>query len=199
MGLDSYPADVPLRDGSTVTITPLLPADSEALVRFYRQLPEEDRLLLKDDVTTADWAEGFLKRVENREVISLIAKDGAEVVGEASLYRTLRGWTRHVGEIRVAVAAGCRRKGLATALAGALVNIATDQGIEKIIVQVVDNQLSARRTFEKLGFHREAVLQHHVMDVAGMKRDLIVLANDVSQIWAAMEAINQDYAPHLLH
>jgi hypothetical protein len=35
------------------------------------------------------------------------------------------------------------------------------------------------------------------MDVAGTKRDLIIMANDVSQIWAAMEAANQDYAPHL--
>jgi RimJ/RimL family protein N-acetyltransferase len=102
-----------------------------------------------------------------------------------------------VGEIRVAVGCAHRRKGLGTALAAALVNIATDLGIEKIIVQVVDNQLAARRTFEKLGFHREAVLPHHVMDIAGMKRDLIVLANDVSLIWAAMEAANQDYAPHL--
>jgi RimJ/RimL family protein N-acetyltransferase len=197
MALDSFPADVALRDGSNVVMTPLQIGDSGALLTFYRHLPEEDRLVLKDDVTTADWAEGFLHKVETREVISLIAKSGAKVVGEATLYRTLHGWTRHVGEIRVAVGCAHRRKGLGTALAAALVNIATDLGIEKIIVQVVDNQLAARRTFEKLGFHREAVLPHHVMDIAGMKRDLIVLANDVSLIWAAMEAANQDYAPHL--
>jgi RimJ/RimL family protein N-acetyltransferase len=197
MALDSFPADVTLRDGSVVVMTPLQAADSGALLAFYRHLPEDDRLVLKDDVTTADWAEGFLRKVETREVISLIAKTGGRVVGEATLYRTLHGWTRHVGEIRVTVAPDFRRKGLATDLAASLVNIATDLGIEKIIVQVVDNQTAARRTFEKLGFHREATLPHHVMDVAGMKRDLIVLANDVSQIWAAMEAANQDYAPHL--
>lgn len=197
MALDSFPADVALRDGSNVVMTPLQIGDSGALLTFYRHLPEEDRLVLKDDVTTADWAEGFLHKVETREVISLIAKSGAKVVGEATLYRTLHGWTRHVGEIRVNVASAFRRKGLATALASAQVRIATDLGIEKIIIQVVENQLAARRTFEKLGFHKEAILPHHVMDVAGVKRDLIVLANDVSQIWAAMEAASQDYAPHL--
>ena len=197
MALDSYPASVTLRDGSTVVLTPLQPSCSGALLAFYRHLPEEDRLMLRDDVTTSDWAEGFLREVETREIISLVAKAAGKVVGEATLYRTLHGWTRHVGEIRVTVAAAFRRKGLATALAAAQVKIATDLGIEKIIVQVVDNQLAARRTFEKLGFHKEAILPHHVMDVAGMKRDLIVLANDVSQIWAAMEAANQDYAPHL--
>jgi RimJ/RimL family protein N-acetyltransferase len=197
MALDSFPADVILRDDSTVSVTPLQAADSGGLLAFYRGLPEEDRLVLRDDVTTADWAAGFLRKVETREVISLVAKAGGKVVGEASLYRTMHGWTRHVGEIRVAVTPAFRRKGLATALASGLVGIATDLGIEKIIVQVVDNQTAARRTFEKLGFHREATLPHHVMDIVGTKRDLIVLANDVSQIWAAMEAANQDYASHL--
>jgi len=197
MALDDFPATVALRDGGSATITPLMPACSGALLAFYRHLPEEDRQVLRDDVTSPDWAESFLRKVENKEVISLVAKTGGKVVGEATLYRTLRGWTRHVGEIRVTVAVTFRRKGLATALCSALVKIATDLGIEKIIVQVVENQLAARRIFEKLGFHKEAILPHHVMDVSGMKRDLILLANDVSQIWAAMEAANQDYAPHL--
>ena len=197
MALDTFPANVTLRDGTAVTITPLEPPCANALLAFYRHLPEEDRLVLKDDVTTPEWAEGFMRKVASKEVVSLIAKAGGKVVGEATLYRTLRGWTRHVGEIRVTVAQAFRRKGLATALASALVKIATDLGIEKIIVQVVDNQVAARRTFEKLGFHKDAVLPHHVMDLTGAKRDLIVLANDVSQIWAAMETVNQEHASHL--
>lgn len=197
MALDSFPANVTLRDGTAITIQPLQQSCANALLSFYRHLPEEDRKVLKDDVTTAEWAEGFLKKVETQEVISLVAKAGGKVVGETTLYRALRGWTRHVGEMRVAVAAAYRRKGLASALAGAMVKVATDLGIEKIIVQVVDNQTGARRTFEKLGFHKEAVLPHHVMETSGIKRDLIILANDVSQIWAAMETANQDFAPHL--
>ena len=81
-------------------------------------------------------------------------------------------------------------------MASTLVKIATDLGIEKIVVNMVENQLGARRTFEKLGFQKEAVLPRHVKDVSGVKRDLIVMANDVSQIWAAMESLVQDYSPH---
>jgi len=196
MPLDSYPAGVTLRDGAEVTLVPLQPSDAGALLAFYRGLPEEDRLVLRDDVTTHEWAETFLRRVDTREIISLVAKDGEEVVGEASLYRSLHGWTRHVGEIRLTVGPRFRRKGLASILAAALVQLATDLGIEKIVVQVVDNQMAARRIFEKLGFHKEAILPHHIIDLAGNKRDLIMLANDVSQIWAAMEAANQDFASH---
>lgn len=197
MGLEGYPQTVVLRDGTRILLTPMVPAEAGTLVAFYRNLPAEDRMVLRDDVTTDGWAERFLSKVERKEVVSLLAKKGKAVVGEATLYLTLHGWTRHVGEIRVAVDKEERRKGLGTELAGALVKVATDLGIEKIIVQVVENQVAARRTFEKLGFHKDAILPHHVMDISGMKRDLIIMANDVSQIWAAMEAMVQDYQPHL--
>ena len=81
-------------------------------------------------------------------------------------------------------------------MAGTLVKIATDIGIEKLIVSMVENQLGTRRTFEKLGFQKEAVLPRQVKDISGTKRDLIIMANDVSQIWAAMESMIQDYPPH---
>lgn len=197
MGPESFPQNFTLRDGSVVMLAPLKPGDMPELQAFYRALPEEERMVLKDDVTTAEWARRFQVRLETGEVISLIATAGETVVGEGTLYRTFHGWTRHVGELRVACHRNYRRKGLGTALAASLVKIATDLGIEKIIVQVVENQLGARRTFEKLGFHKDAVLPHHVMDLAGIKRDLIVMANDVSLIWAAMEAINQDTPLHM--
>jgi RimJ/RimL family protein N-acetyltransferase len=196
MAFDVFPQTVTLKDGRAVTLAVLGPGDADALLTFYRALPYEDRQVLKDDVTTAGWAERFLAKVKTQEVISVIAKAGAKVVGEASLYRALHGWQRHLGEIRLTVAADVRRQGLGLVLAGALVKLATDLGIEKIIVQVVESQVGARRIFERLSFHHEAVLPRHVMDVSGIKRDLFVLANDVSQIWAAMEALTADLPRH---
>jgi len=195
MGLEVFPIQVTLKDGPKVMLAPLDPEQGKPLRDFYRALPEEDRQFLKDDVTSEGWCERFLKKVESREVVSLVARSGQKVVAEGSLYRALYGWTRHVGELRVAVCPDLRRKGLATEVAKALVQIATDLGIEKLIVQVVEHQVPARRTFEKLGFHQEAVLPHHVMDLQGQKRDLLLLANDVSHIWAAMEALDSDFTP----
>jgi L-amino acid N-acyltransferase YncA len=197
MGSDSFPQTVDLRGAGTAVITPLEPGDAVSLLDFYRDMSEEDRRFLRDDVTSAEWAEGFLRKVERGEIISLVAKIDDTVVGVASLYRSLHGWTRHVGEFRMAVQQPLRRKGLGSHLASALVHVATDLGIEKVIVQVVDGQVGARRSFEKLGFHREAVLARHVMDVHGTKRDLILLASDISQIWAAMEVMNQVITVHL--
>jgi L-amino acid N-acyltransferase YncA len=190
MGLTTLPRTLTLQDGRTIELLLLEVSDCLGLVEFYRSLPEQDRQVLKDDVTTKEWADRFLRKVATKEVLCLVAKEGDKVVGEGSLYRTMHGWTKHVGEIRLTTARTHRRQGLG------LVKLATDLGIEKIIVNMVENQLGTRRTFEKLGFQKEAVLPRHIKDISGIKRDLIIMANDVSQIWAAMESLVQDYSPH---
>ena len=195
MTLERFPQTVTLRDGGSLVVRLTRRGDEPALLSFYRDLPREDRLFLKDDVTTEAWAERFMRRIERGEATSLLAERDGSVLAEATLYRARHGWSTHVGEVRVAVALPHRRKGLATAMAGELVKLATDQGADKIIVEVVENQLAALRTFEKLGFRREAVLRAHVRDISGIRRDLLILANDVSHIWAAMEAMVADTPP----
>ncbi len=195
MKLEGFPQTVSLRDGTSVTVRPLTAADAKALLEFYRSLPEEDRLYLKDDVTKPDWLRRFVAAVESGEVVSLLAERAGKVVAEATLYRPLRGWSMHVGEIRVSVAPALRRDGLGTAVARELVKVATRTGVEKIVIQVVENQVGARKMFRKLGFRQEAVLHGHVKDINGAKRNLILASNDVSHIWDAMEALVADYSP----
>ncbi len=195
MKLEGFPQNVVLRDGVAVVIKPLDVEEASAVLKFYRSLPEEDRLFLRDDVTKPEWLRRFVARIESGEVVSLVAESDGKIVGEATLYRALHGWTVHVAELRVAVAPPMRRNGLGTALARELVRLATRMGIEKMIIQVVENQVGARKMFRKLGFRQEAVLRGHVKDIHGMKRDLIVGANDVSHIWDAMESLVADFSP----
>jgi L-amino acid N-acyltransferase YncA len=197
MSLEGFPRSVTLRDGTVLTIRPVKRGDQPALLAFYREMPQEDRLFLKDDVTTESWADRFIRRIERTEALSLVAETDGRIVAEATLYRPQHGWSSHVGELRVAVARSHRRRGLATALAGMLVKLATDQGADKIVVEVVENQVPALRTFGKLGFQQEAVLRGHVKDIHGARRDLLVLSNDVSHIWAAMEALLADSSPEV--
>ncbi len=195
MKLEGFPQTVSLRDGTPVTVRPLAAADAKALLEFYRSLPEEDRLYLKDDVTDAGWLHRFVALVGSGEVVSLIAERGDKVVAEATLYRALRGWSTHVGEIRVSVAPALRRDGLGTSLAGELVKVATRIGVEKMVIEVVENQVGARKMFRKLGFRQEAVLHGHVKDINGTKRNLILASSDVSHVWDAMEALVADFSP----
>jgi L-amino acid N-acyltransferase YncA len=193
--LEGFPQDLKLMDGTQVVVRPLGSKDAPALLEFYRALPEEDRLYLRDDVTKPEWLDRFVSHVKHNEVVSLIAEQSGKVVGEASLYRALHGWTAHVGEIRISVAPTLRRSGLGSVLARDLVKLAIGLGVEKMIVQMVESQLPARRLFEKLGFRQEAVLRAHVKDIHGIKRDLVIASNDVSHLWEAMEALVSDFSP----
>jgi L-amino acid N-acyltransferase YncA len=193
--LEGFPQHLTLKDGAQVVVRPLEPASAPALLDFYRSLSEDERRFLRDDVSKPEWLERFVAAVKREEVVSLIAERDGAVVGEASLYRALHGWTAHVGEIRVTVSPRLRRSGLGSALARAIVKLAIGLGVEKMVAQFVENQSAAVRLFEKLGFRQEAVLHGHVKDTHGTKRDLIVTANDVSHLWEAMEALVSDFSP----
>jgi RimJ/RimL family protein N-acetyltransferase len=195
MRLEGFPRDVTLRDGKSVAIRPIEPDDVDALGEFYRELPEEDRLFLREDVTRPEWAEEFIRSVDSDSVFSLLAEHQERVVGNGTLYRSRHGWSAHVAEIRIAVDRRFQRHGLGTALASQLVRHATSLGLEKIVAHVVDNQVGAKRAFEKLGFHKDAVLRGHVKDIRGVTRDLVVMSNDVSHLWEAMAALMADYSP----
>ena len=185
-----------LKNGKGATIALAEAGDGPGLLQFYRAMPEEDRLVLKEDVTTSDWLDRFLLKLASGEAISIVGKVGGEIRGEGTLYRTFHGWSRHVGEIRLNVDRSARGQGLGLALARQIVKIATDVGIDKLVAQMVDDQPAARRTFEKLGFHKEAELPNHVTDIHGKRRDLLIYADDVSHIWSAMENLLLDFHPN---
>ena len=184
-----------LKNGKGATVALAEASDGPGLLRFYRAMPEEDRLVLKDDVTTADWLDWFLAKLGSGEAISVVGKVDGEIRGEATLHRSLHGWSRHVGEIRLNVDRAARGQGLGLELARHIVKLAIDRGIDKLVAHMVESQIAAKRTFEKLGFHKEAELPGHVTDIHGKRRDLLIFANDVSHVWSAMESMLGDFRP----
>ncbi|HJX63976.1 MAG TPA: GNAT family N-acetyltransferase [Polyangia bacterium] len=196
MERDGFPRVAKLKDGSSVEIALASSADGPALLDFYRSLSDEDRLVLKDDVTTPGWLARFLAKLQAGAATSLVARADGRICGEATLHRNLHGWSRHVGEIRLSVASDRRGKGLGYALAGGVVKLAIDLGLEKMVAYFVESQVAARKTFERLGFRKEAELARQVTDIRGAKRNLLVYSNDVSHIWSAMEALVEDFRPH---
>ena len=189
------PSIVHLKNGKGATLALATSGDGAELLQFFRAMAEEDRLVLKDDVTTSGWLDRFLAKLASGEAISVIGKIGGELRGEATLHRTLAGWSRHVGEVRLNVDRAVRGQGLGLELARHIVKIAIDAGIDKLVAHMVESQVAAKRTFEKLGFHKEAELPGHVTDIHGKRRDLLIYANDVSHVWSAMETLLGDFRP----
>jgi L-amino acid N-acyltransferase YncA len=197
MRFEGFPLHHTLKDGREVTIRLTETSDGPALLEFFRSLPEQDRLYLKDDVTKKEFIERFLSGIDYETMASMVVEQKGKIVAEATLYRTRYGWMAHVGEIRVIVGRLYQHKGLGTELARQLVRMALALGLDKMLVQIPTTQPSARRAFEKLGFHQEAVLIKHVKDIRGRHHDLTIMCNDVSELWESLENMTAEMPPHM--
>lgn len=193
--LEGYPKTLVLKTGEKIVLKILNEGDKQALLDFFRKLPAKDKLFLKEDVTREDVIQRWITGMDFESVLPVLAWYDNEVVGDATLHIEKLGWSKHVGEIRVVVASDFQHKGLGKAMVKDLVAHAIDLGLDKITAMVMENQRSAQKAFERLGFVKEAVLKGHVHDIQGNKRDLIILSNDVSYIWNKMEELVSDFDP----
>jgi RimJ/RimL family protein N-acetyltransferase len=182
-----YPKEIKVKDGSVVVLRPFEKKDKEALFAFFQTLPEADRLFLKDNVTDPATVERWAVELNYEKVYPLLAWHGDQVVADATVHKNLGGWMKHVGTIRIVVAANFQRKGLGAVLANELFLHALKSGLEKIVAEMMETQQGAKKVFEKLGFKQEAVLRGHVRDQIGIRHDLLILTKDLEEFWANIQ------------
>ncbi len=187
--MEDYPKSVLLKDGLPVELRPLRATDAEGLYAFFCDLPEEDRQFLRDDVTDRAVIDRWTSAIAPERVLAILALRGGRIVGDATLHVEERGWTRHLGEIRCVVARELQNQGLGTQLVAALMKHAIRRGLKKVCVTMMDCQQSVHGTFERIGFRRSAVLPGHVLDKHGAEHDLIVMTNNIDDVWRRMEAL----------
>jgi ribosomal protein S18 acetylase RimI-like enzyme len=161
-----------LEDG--LTLRPLEGKDERALVAFFQRIPVDERQLFKDDVTQVSVIRGWIKNLNYQNILPLLAFDGAGVVGDATLHRDRRGWSRHVGKIRITLDTGYRRRGLAKTLVQEFIELAKPLNLAILQAEVLDVQQGARSLFEDLGFHPVATLPQHAIDLSDRVHDILV-------------------------
>lgn len=179
-GARTYPLTV--RAGNAdVTLRHMTANDEAAILAFARALPEHDLLFLRRDITEASAVEDWIRELESGEIVTILAVLGEEVVGYATIHKSLLRWTAHVAELRVMVAERMRGAGLGRILTQEAFANALVSGIEKMVAQMTLDQKGAIATFEGLGFRPEALLRDQVKDRQGNKHDLLVLSHEVAR------------------
>ena len=163
--------------------------DAPQLKEFFRRLPASDRNFFKEDVLDARTVESWVADRRSRRAVAL--DDGGTLVGYAAVIPAA-GWSKHVGEIRLVVDRGARRKGLGRALSRWAVLEAARMGLSKVFVEVVADQEAAIRMFQNLGFQGEALLKDHVLDRRGRPRDLVVLSLNLRDSYSSMATVGMD-------
>ena len=187
MAVEGYPKDATLKDGRIVTLRLLAHGDFDKLFAFFAALPDEDRLFMRHDVTDPDAVARWIEELDLARVIPLVSEEDGKIVADGTLHLAAHGWAAHVGHVRLVTARTHRRVGLGTLMARELVLLAEQQGLEKLQTQVIEDNVSSVRLFEKLGFETKAVLEGLVKDQRGRTRDLAIMINDVADIERIIE------------
>lgn len=80
-----------------------------------------------------------------------------------------------------------------------LVAHAVEKSILKISATMMDTQQSAQRAFERIGFKKAGELKDFVTDINGKYHNLVIMVNDVSELWKKMEDLLHYYDIRTMH
>ncbi len=176
----AYPKSVQLPDGTPVELRRMTHADRDAVLAFARDLPQEDLLFLRLDITEERVVDDWIQNLETGHSLSLVAYDNSGLIGYASIHRNPTSWSRHIGEVRVNVNPAYRSRGLGRVLTSNIVDLAHELGLQKLTAQMTSDQRGAQAAFRRLGFVPEAHLADYVLDRNGATRDMIIMSFDIT-------------------
>ena len=162
-----------------VTLRHITAADRDSILAFTRELPEQDLLFLRMDITQAHVVDTWIQFIETGKTVSLLAEADGQMVGYCSLHTSEILWTRHLGEIRLLVAHSHRGTGIGGELARQTFELAGHLRLQKLVVQMMSTQQDAQTLFHHLGFVPEALLHDWAIDRNGRTHDLIVMSREV--------------------
>jgi L-amino acid N-acyltransferase YncA len=175
----TYPRSIKLANGTQVELQLMDGSKVDELIAFARELPRQDLMFLRMDITDRKNVEEWVRNIENGRTVTVLAYDAGKLAGWASLHHNEVLWTRHVGEIRTIVGAAHRSIRLGARLVEEIFEIAKDMGLKKITANMTSDQRGARATFERIGFRPEALLADYVVDSEGRTHDMLIMSYDI--------------------
>jgi len=173
--LQNFPKDIVLKDGLHCTLRPLQGDDEKQFHQFFSAIPERERMFIKHRVTDPEVISDWCRDIDLGRNFPLLAMSDGKIIGDATLHQQLGGWKRHIGRISVLVHPQYRGRGLAKALVGEIVDIASNLGLEKVEAEFIGEQEAAIKMFALLGFSNLLRLENYVKDMQAIPHDYVLM------------------------
>jgi L-amino acid N-acyltransferase YncA len=175
-----YPRIVPFKKGKRLLLRFLNQGDGEDIIRLFREAWEDELCLLKDDFRDPKVVQHWLEELRCRRVLALAAVDlqGHRLAASANLHLG-RDSARHVGEIRLFVSPPFRGLGLGSLLIKELLDLALDEDLKWLQVEVIAEQHQALHFFRDHGFAVQARLKDYFLRRDGVTHDVALLRRPV--------------------
>lgn len=185
--MEKYPKEVKLKTEEKVILRLLNQDDLEPLVYFFQNLSSKDRMFLRSDVMKKEYIYRRYGKMNYDLMYPIIALADEKIIAIGTLFRAEYGWMRHLGELRCVVSEDYKRKGLCTIIVRELFLYALSTDLHKIQAEIMEDQVSAISAFKRMGFKTEAILNKHVTDINGKRRNLVIMSLDIQELWYLME------------
>jgi L-amino acid N-acyltransferase YncA len=148
--------------------------DEPALQAFFEEIPDEDRGFFKESLDEPSVLRRWID--DDRGVRLVGVDDQGRVTAVAAVWPGI-GRSSHVGDLRLVVSAGSRRRGVGQLMARRALVEALRRGMWKLTVEVVAEQEGTIDMFRALGFNAEALLRDQLCAPGGERQDVILLAH----------------------
>ena len=182
--LTAFPRALQVTSGPPITVRPMQPTDSGALLEFFRGIPDEERYFLKDDVASDAVIDSWARHLDYDRALPLLAFDGDRVCADGVLIRHRGNARSHYAEVRIVVDPAYRERGLGTAVLKELIDIAWDAEIESVQGEFVTGmQDDALRAVKALGGIESGHITDAYRDPAGQAHDLVFLRVPLGRSW----------------
>ena len=173
--VQNFPKDIVLKDGFQCTLRPLQSDDEKQFHQFFSAIPEPERMFIKHRVTEPEVISDWCRNIDLGRNFPLLAVNNGNIIGDATLHQQLGGWKRHIGRVSVLVHPQYRGRGLAKALVGEIVEIASNLGLEKVEAEFIGGQEAAIKMFALLGFSNLLRLEDYVKDMQAISHDYVMM------------------------
>lgn len=173
----AYRKFVTVTNGKKVVTRFLSEPDRDGLLSFFQQAPKEDIQFCKEDVKDPRVAEYWLTQKNLNRMLVLVAEDSATGKIVASL-NVLKGQQAalHVGEIQqILVARAFQGVGLGSLLLDELMDLAGQENLKWLKVEVVTDLKNVIRAFLSRGFEIKAILYDYFVDLKGITYDTALM------------------------
>jgi N-acetylglutamate synthase-like GNAT family acetyltransferase len=179
LALKEIPKTIKSDDGLELQMRPLESSDENALLSFFKKLPEPELMFFKHRVTDPETIKSWCGSIDLGTNLPLLAIENGEIVAVATLHQKLGGWKRHIGRISTSVLPKYRQKGIAGQLLQALVDCARMSGLSKVEAEFIGMQEGGQRMFALLGFTHLMKLEDYVQDMQAITHDYVLMGLDL--------------------
>ena len=163
---------VELKDGRVVTLRLLETSDTDKLLDMFSKMSDK-ALEWGMPPYTRETIDRWVSNIER--LIPLVAVFNEKIVGYAAVFKHTHSRERGVSDIGIYLHQDFHGVGLGTAMTETILSIAKQEGLHRIGLHVVEDNVAAVKLYKKLGFVIEGTIRDAYYGADGKYHNMLVM------------------------